>query len=91
MASEDDADRAREARVPRDGPVPGSLVSSEPAGPGGLVATGTAARPVDAHADPSGSGASPLDPGAADAIARELARGEEPEEGRADIPDDDRS
>lgn len=105
MPSEERADREREARVPRDGATPGSAVSADAGGPGGLVAAGmpdTAGAVTTTTADGAawvGSGDAPgpdldpgsaLDPGTADAIARELARGEEPAEGRADVLDDDR-
>jgi hypothetical protein len=90
MPSEERRERAREAEVPRDGAMPGSMVSAEPAGPGGLVAaavpgTGAVGGPQAA------AGTAALDPDAADAIARELARGEQPAEARADAGDNDRA
>lgn len=104
MPSEERADREREAHVPRDGATPGSVVSADAGGPGGLVAAGIpetaggAATIAGGGAAPLGSGDAPdggigagaaLDPGTADAIARELARREEPAEGRADVLDAD--
>jgi uncharacterized membrane protein len=104
MPSEERADREREARVPRDGATPGSVVSADAGGPGGQVAagipetagvatttSGLGAALVDSGdapvSDPDRGVA--LDPDTADAIARELARGEEPKEGRADVLDED--
>ncbi|MFN8624077.1 MAG: DUF2231 domain-containing protein [Chloroflexota bacterium] len=89
IRDEDALRHEAEQRLPRDGDVPGSSVSADPVLVGRILPAAGGATPDIPRTSLPARGEGALDPAVADAIARDLARGVEPAEGR-DPMDDDR-